>query len=221
MRAVVGGALCGLLSLGACASEANVGEATGPLMRPGEDCLSCHSENSGRNAPPWSLAGTVFPSPDALSTDGVPDVAVRIFDADGQVVATLMTNEAGNFYTDMPLPTGFRVGLEYEGEQIEMSCSPPAGLCNACHSDPPTGGAPGRIFIPQAREADAPGFDCERWMPSGGAANARRPERVGTSAAGELRVAIPAPVQVQAYSFHAAGHSSESDQALHPTDQSP
>jgi hypothetical protein len=45
-----------------------------------------------------------------------------------------------------------------------MPCPPPAGNCGACHSVPPIGAAPGRIFVPQGRDPNMPGFDCETWM---------------------------------------------------------
>ncbi|HKO53435.1 MAG TPA: hypothetical protein VJV79_37255 [Polyangiaceae bacterium] len=41
-----------------------------------------------------------------------------------------------------------------------MPCSPPAGLCNACHKLPPIGAAPGRIYVPQGRDPKRAPFDC-------------------------------------------------------------
>jgi hypothetical protein len=155
-----------LLVCGACAEDAadsELGFSTGPLMRPGDNCLRCHRAQNTEypSAPDWSAAGTVFPGPDSPTSDGVPDVRVILSDADGDEIETLVTNRAGNFYTDTELPTGFRVALEYEGERIDMPCAPPAGNCGACHSDPPIGGAPGRIFLPQAPEADAISDSCQ------------------------------------------------------------
>jgi hypothetical protein len=151
-----------VITLSACGSSGDdeTGEITGPLMRPGEDCLSCHSRNSGRDAPVWSAAGTVFPSAEAAASEGVAGVSVHLFDDGGELIETLTTNRAGNFYTATPLPQGFRVALEHEGQRIDMPCPPPAGLCNACHNDPPIGMAKGRIFIPQGADPDHPPFDC-------------------------------------------------------------
>jgi hypothetical protein len=88
---------------------------------------------------------------------------VRFTTADGALIETLTTNAAGNFYTARPLPRGFLVALEYQGQSIQMPCSPPGGLCNACHTLPPIGQAPGRIFIPQARDPSRPAFDCSQF----------------------------------------------------------
>lgn len=149
-----------LSSLCACGSGEPAGEYTGPLMRPGEDCLSCHSEGAGRRAPTWSAGGTVYDRADAAANDGVEGVDVVLSRPDGGMIETLRTNAAGNFYTATPLPQGFRVALEYAGERIDMPCPPPAGLCNACHSDPPIGQAPGRIYVPQGADPTRPQFDC-------------------------------------------------------------
>jgi len=148
------------LLVAACGNEPE-GEYTGPLMRPGEDCLSCHSDGAGRGAPIWSAAGTVYASADAEPHEGVGGVEVELMTSEGALIERLITNEVGNFYTPTPLPDGFRVGLQYEGQRIEMPCPPPAGLCNACHNIPPIGQAPGRIHVPQGADPNRPAFDCE------------------------------------------------------------
>jgi hypothetical protein len=131
-------------------------------MRPGDNCLRCHREERTDypEAPVWSAAGTVFPGPDSPPGDGVPGVEVHLLEADGGELLVLTTNGAGNFYTARALPDGFRVALVYEGERIEMPCNPPSGGCAACHNAPPIGGAPGRLFIPQAPEADQVATTC-------------------------------------------------------------
>ncbi len=143
----------------ACDTEEQHADATGPLMRPGEDCLSCHSADSGRGAPVWSAAGTVYARADAEPHEGVTGAHVLLSRPDGSLVAKLTTNSAGNFYTPLPLPPGFRVAVEYDGQRIEMPCSPPAGLCNFCHGDPPAGRAPGRVHIPQGVDPARPPID--------------------------------------------------------------
>ncbi len=161
-------ALMALASLATgCASDAkdDFGFMVGPTMQPGDDCLRCHAEHSEYpTAPRWSAAGTVFPSRDAATSQGVPGVSVMLMAPDEMLVEKLTTNAVGNFYTLTPLPEGFRVALEYRGERIEMPCPPPAGNCGACHSIPPIGEAPGRIFLPSAKDPNAPAFDCETWM---------------------------------------------------------
>jgi hypothetical protein len=156
-----------LLLLAACGNDAadRRSEYTGPLMRPGQDCSSCHSENSGRGAPVWSAAGTVFSTAESPTDAGVSGARVILSEPDGSELETLTTNQVGNFYTARALPKGFRVAIEYEGERLEMPCSPPGGLCNACHTLPPIGFAPGRIFIPQSKDPNRPDFDCTAWQP--------------------------------------------------------
>jgi mono/diheme cytochrome c family protein len=148
-----------------CAQDADSSEfgfATGPMMQPGDNCLRCHRDERTDypSAPVWTAGGTVFPGPDSPTGDGIANVAVIFSDVDGGVIETLMTNAAGNFYTPRELPLGFRVALEYEGERIEMPCAPPSGGCAACHTEPAIGGAPGRLFIPQAPEADDIASEC-------------------------------------------------------------
>lgn len=161
---------CGmLLTLGACgqAAEEDYGFETGPLMLPGEDCTRCHRTGSSYDkAPVWTVAGTVYPSADSGASNGVPSVNIIVSDATGVMLETLRTNAAGNFYTSRSFPEGYRVELEYQGEHIAMPCPPPSGGCAKCHSDPPIGFAPGRIFVPQGRQSDLLPFDCDSWMPA-------------------------------------------------------
>jgi hypothetical protein len=158
----------GGLASGACGTAEQQAEITGPLMRPGQDCLSCHSADSGRGAPVWSAAGTVYARPDAEADEGIAGADVLLSHPDGSLIAKLTTNSVGNFYTPLPLPVGFRVAIEHEGQRIEMPCSPPAGLCNFCHGDPPTGRAAGRIHVPQGADPGRPPFDCSGFNPQAG-----------------------------------------------------
>ena len=160
------------LMVAACEPEQSAapGEAfqtePGPTMRPGDNCLRCHNPLGEAARRPWSAAGTVFLTLDAARNAGVPEVRVRFEDGDGREVTTLVTNEAGNFYTDLPLPDPFFVSLEHDGERIAMPCAPPAGSCNACHSPNPVGYAPGRIYVPGSHP-DAGPFDCTDWEAGG------------------------------------------------------
>ncbi len=122
-------------------------QSTGPLMRPGDNCLRCHSEGAKEGAPPWSAAGTVYESPDAPREAGIGGVSVILTDVSGKEVR-LVTNEVGNFYTAEVLQRPLAVALERSGRRIEMPFAPPAGSCNACHSVPAVGNAPGRMFAP-------------------------------------------------------------------------
>ena len=61
------GALLASALLLACGSneEARDRTATGPLMRSGENCLSCHRAGGQAARRPWTAAGTVYASADA------------------------------------------------------------------------------------------------------------------------------------------------------------
>lgn len=120
----------------------------GPEMRPGWNCLSCHRAGGRAAAKVWTAGGTVYESADADRCDGSPGVDVVFFDRDGIEIERVTTNAAGNFYTARELPEGFRVGVERDDRLAMMPIEPPAGSCNACHSDPPVGEALGRIRAP-------------------------------------------------------------------------
>lgn len=156
----------GVVALGVivgCSGEAgdsSPGAATtGPLMRPGDNCLRCHNDTGTVGAPTWSAAGTLFPSFAADPSEGVADAVIRIADRDGTVVE-LTTNEAGNFYTAEPLLPPLHVTLIQGDRTLEMPVPAPAGSCNACHSLPSVGGAQGRIAIVEAA-ADASRAQCD------------------------------------------------------------
>lgn len=121
----------------------------GPLMRPGENCLSCHQDGFGEDAPEFSAAGTVFGSLDSGSCEGVEGVKVFLTAEDGSEIE-LVTNSVGNFYTTEPLmEEGPGPRIEFEGKSISMGRDLPSiPACNACHSDSPVGGALGKIYLP-------------------------------------------------------------------------
>jgi len=108
--------------------------ATGPLMAPGQDCLSCHD---GRGAPAFSAAGTW----------AGPGATVTLTDS-AQKVVTLVTNQVGNFYTAEPL--AFPITVSVDGRTMPD----PAGYggCNRCHGSGGTTLATGPLM--------APGQDC-------------------------------------------------------------
>jgi hypothetical protein len=146
-----------LLSLAACgapATEALVAQEFGPTMRPGANCLRCHVQGSAERGPSGSpppvfhAAGTVYPSIESAADEGLEGVTVRLTALDGGVVE-LRTNAVGNFYTTIPIDPETRPELSYEGRVLRMGARlPPLAACNACHSTPPVGGAPGRIQAP-------------------------------------------------------------------------
>jgi hypothetical protein len=146
----------GRVSIGPDAGE---GGDEGPLMLPGESCLECHGGEAlpgepptvaaPREAPRWTVAGTVFASEDAPASAGVEGARVHLTDADGQTL-TLVTNLAGNFYTEAPLRFPLRAAVEHQGHTAEMEPDVPYGGCNGCHRLPPRQEAPGRLAVPEA-----------------------------------------------------------------------
>jgi hypothetical protein len=122
---------------------------TGQGMKPGNACISCHTDQSG---PSFSVAGTVFPTahePDGCNgTDGPTDgVKVLIIDANGAMRA-LPVNAAGNFMSNTALPTPYRA-IVVRGNSIrEMKSTQTDGDCNSCHTEWGSNGAPGRVTEP-------------------------------------------------------------------------
>jgi len=131
--------------------------------RPGDPCLSCHGE-SGIAEPPLSVGGTVYASStSAKESKGLANVALTITDARG-VTAELVTDDAGNFYTDEPLEAPLLATVESGSGPIEMPVHAPSANCNTCHRNP---GANARAlgWIRPARETGIdmrPGEDCLR-----------------------------------------------------------
>lgn len=122
--------------------------ADGPLMRPGEDCLACHSPAAppGQHARDWSLAGTVYAAPEVDATAGVEGAQVQVDDAGGRSFS-LRTNQAGNFYSAESVTFPLRVCVSRGGGTRCMVAAVENGACNACHQPASIGGA-GRIAAP-------------------------------------------------------------------------
>jgi hypothetical protein len=144
MRSVVA-ILVGAAALAACGGEDEM--ETGPLMRPGENCLACHTQGGEADEHRWTAAGTVFRSPTADPSEGVEGAIVRIRGADGNTIE-LRTNAAGNFYTTERLAADPSPEVEFEGRLAQMGTVAGAnGACNNCHNQPPQNEAPGRIYV--------------------------------------------------------------------------
>ena len=108
------------LAVAACSQE------EGPLMSPGEDCLSCHS---GGEAPTWTVAGTWPPQ----------GRHVTVVDKNGKTV-TLHANQVGNFWSSEPFV------FPLQSVNVDGAFMPPAsgkpgaeayaqGSCNRCHGE--------------------------------------------------------------------------------------
>jgi cytochrome c553 len=120
----------------------------GPMMRPGQNCIRCHKAGGEASNKPWTAAGTIYNDLNDDVCSGVNGVDVVFLNAQFIEIGRVTSNTAGNFYTNMPLPQGFRVAVERGGRRITMPEAPAAGSCNACHSDNPVGNALGPIRAP-------------------------------------------------------------------------
>jgi len=129
----------------ACGGEGD--DTNNAFMAPGQNCMACHKAGGSAQEAPFSVAGTVFASATADPGTGLAGVSVILTDAN-DVETTLVSNAAGNFFTGaaLALPLKKAVVLR-NGQRTEMAGAP-EGACNRCHTQPPTGGASGRINVP-------------------------------------------------------------------------
>lgn len=128
---------------------------SGPTMRPGEACLSCHAEGKPDTFYKFQIAGTVYPTlhePNYCNGDG--DTKVQIIDSRG-TTRELRTSETGNFYlrVGLPIVPPFTVqvirGHKIRTMQRELtSLENGDGDCNHCHTESGANGAPGRVVSP-------------------------------------------------------------------------
>jgi hypothetical protein len=131
------------LLLAACSGEGDEGGGgacggSESTMRPGENCLGCHS---------FKGAGTVYALGSAGACDGLAGVTVEIVGANATVNKT--TNSAGNFYTGTNFGVPFTVTLTNGSDTVTHDHAGVGGLsggCNGCHS--PAGLAGARLHVP-------------------------------------------------------------------------
>lgn len=123
-------------------------------MRPGDDCLRCHGGHPGgpetgpvEHADTFSVAGTVYGTPDADAKAGVEGAVVQITDANGSSFE-LRSNSVGNFYSAEQVAFPVQVCVTRDGASNCMTPPAPNGGCNYCHTVPPNGNAAGRIGAP-------------------------------------------------------------------------
>lgn len=112
------------------------GVPRGPLHRPGQPCLVCHSPAGGRH-PDFSVAGTVYQNQNTK----VPahDVLVKLTDSQGRTYS-VATNCAGNFYVDerdyspvYPMTVTMHYGTLDTPMFTKIYRN---GSCASCHTDP-------------------------------------------------------------------------------------
>lgn len=124
------------------------GEDTGPTMRPGENCISCHSSGGEADDHRFTAAGTVFPTAGSKKSEGIEGAIVRLRGADGGTIE-LRTNSVGNFFTKKRLAADPQPEVVFEGRVAQMGTVAGAnGACNNCHTQPPRNAAPGRVYVP-------------------------------------------------------------------------
>lgn len=128
--------------------------------RPGDPCLSCHSIG-GSAEPTLSVAGTVIRTSVSARSEGVSGVTIAVVDASGRSLE-LVTDDAGNFYTDEPVSAPLRASIDSQAATIHMPVDAPSANCNTCHRSP---GANARAlgWIRPQRETGPdmrPGADC-------------------------------------------------------------
>lgn len=119
--------LLALLIVAACGEPEN-----GPLMNPGQDCMSCHAAGEEAASHSWSVAGTVFDA----SGNGLQGAKIEITDGDSRV-HVLTSNAAGNFYTAESMKAPFQsAALRFDGRTAFSPHDPGklVGSCNACHT---------------------------------------------------------------------------------------
>jgi hypothetical protein len=154
MSLIFASALCALTACGDPVHDQSVaalgGEAPGvpkgPLHRPGQPCVLCHSDQG--TATPFLLAGTVYIS--ATSLVPIDGVQVKLIDSlNHQFVAT--TNCAGNFFVqprDFSPDAPIWVTMQRDAVFRTMDTAIyREGSCAGCHSDPASLTAAGHVYL--------------------------------------------------------------------------
>jgi hypothetical protein len=123
------------------------GDRGSSSMHPGVACIACHDQN---NAPPFSIAGTVFPTahePDDCNGGGTAGAQIVITDAKG-VVTKIAVNAVGNFYSQGNIALPYHAKVVVGTKERAMVASQKSGDCNSCHTETGASSAPGRIVLP-------------------------------------------------------------------------
>ena len=122
------------------------GVPTGPLHRPGQPCVLCHSEAG--DAPPFLLAGTVYV--DAESLTPIDDVRVDFIDTFGNAFSTT-TNCAGSFFVrPQEYPAASPIWVSLRRDEVLREMETPIyrdGSCAGCHADPVGTASAGHVFL--------------------------------------------------------------------------
>lgn len=118
----------------------------GPLHRPGQPCVLCHSEAGGKSV--FLLAGTVYVSAD--SPLPIEDVTVNLVDSVGNKFSTT-TNCAGNFIVrpgDYAPNAPIWVSLQRDAVVRDMNTAIyREGSCAGCHYEPRGPASSGHVYL--------------------------------------------------------------------------
>lgn len=123
------------------------GVPTGPLHRPGQPCVLCHSK-SGPGELVMRFGGTVYKYP--AVAEPLAGAIVEFTDSDARTY-TAATNCAGNFFVqprDFDPSYPVWVKLLFGGIEVEMS-SPifREGSCAGCHAPETSPSSPGQVYF--------------------------------------------------------------------------
>lgn len=122
------------------------GVPKGPLHRPGQPCVLCHSDAG--NAPPFLLAGTVYV--DAQSLIPIDDVRVDFIDSFGETFSTT-TNCAGSFIVrPQEYSPASPIWVSMQREEVLREMETPIyrdGSCAGCHDDPAGPASAGHVYL--------------------------------------------------------------------------
>ncbi len=139
------------------------GVPVGPLHRPGQPCVLCHSAGGGAGA--FSVAGTIYRDQRRATKVPVDRAEVLLLDAEGRTHRA-PTNCAGNFFVraaDWRPTYPMWVTVRYGDEAIEME-SPVHhdGSCAVCHTDPAGLASAGHIYLTDDPTTTIPAGDCSQ-----------------------------------------------------------
>jgi hypothetical protein len=122
------------------------GVEPGPLHRPGQPCVLCHSSRGGEQE--FSLAGTVYV--DRTTDTPIENVSVQVIDSQARKFVA-NTNCAGNFYiTPAEFEPDFPIWLSMERGDVYRSMDTPVyreASCAGCHTSPMSLSSPGHVYL--------------------------------------------------------------------------
>lgn len=122
------------------------GVEPGPLHRPGQPCVLCHSSRGGELE--FSLAGTVYVDRDSKTP--IENVSVQVIDSQ-QRKFVAHTNCAGNFFvTPAEFAPDFPIWLSMERGDVFRSMDTPVyreASCAGCHTNPVSLSSPGHVYL--------------------------------------------------------------------------